>query len=77
MNKLYIRLNSFDKIRKFIRVADNLAYNIELASGDFVVDGKLILGIFALDLSNSIELSIVDERHKVNICPKELEEFLE
>lgn len=76
MNKLYIRLNSFDKVRNFIKVASNLAYDIELTSGGYVVDGKSLLGIFALDLAEAIEISIVGERDKTNICPKELEEFL-
>lgn len=76
MNKLYIRLNSFDKIRNFVRIVDNLSYGIELTSGDFIVDGKSILGIFALDLSDAIEISIIDKSQKTNICPKELEEFI-
>lgn len=76
MNKLYIRLNSFDKILNFIKLADNLTYDIELTSGYYVVDGKSLLGIFALDLSGAIEVRIVGDKQKTNHCPKELEEFL-
>lgn len=76
MNKIYIRLNSFDKIREFIKVTENLNYKIKLTSGEYVVDGKSLLGIFALDLSDKIEVSITDENQENNFCLKELEEFI-
>ena len=76
MSNIYIRLNSFDEILEFVKVTENLDYDIKLSSGDYVVDGKSILGIFILDLSDKIQVSIKDERRENNFCPKELETFI-
>lgn len=76
MNKIKIYLNNFDRIRDFVKVADTLNCRLKLASGNFIVDGKSILGIFALDLTNAIEVSIFHERQDPNYCPKELETFM-
>jgi hypothetical protein len=72
LNKIWIKLDTFDKIRKFIDITCSMDYELDLVSGRYVVDGKSIMGIFSLDLSNPIEVNLSDCQ---DIYPKELEEF--
>ena len=53
-----ILLDNFTKIKKFIGVTSNIVESITLYSGDYVVDGKSILGIYSLDLTKPIEMVI-------------------
>lgn len=69
---LQIRLDSFDKIKKFINITSVLAYEIDLISDKYVVDGKSIMGVLSLDLSKAVTVrTIGTDRY-----PKELEEFI-
>jgi hypothetical protein len=68
-----IKLDTFDKIKRFISIAEKLDYDIDLISGRYVVDGKSIMGIFSLDLSKPIEVHIPES---IDINPKELSEFM-
>lgn len=68
-----IKLDTFDKIKRFISIAEKLEYDIDLISGRYVVDGKSVMGIFSLDLSKPIEVHIPEGR---DINPKELSEFM-
>lgn len=76
MKKIKICLNNFEKVRDFVKVADTLNCKLKLTSGSLIVNGKSILGIFALDLSNAIDVFIINEKQEMNFCPKELEIFM-
>ncbi len=69
----WIKLDSFDKIKKFVDITNHVDYELDLISGRYVVDGKSIMGIFSLDLSGPILVSILPDS---NTVPKELEEFI-
>lgn len=69
---LRIKLDSFDKIKKFINITSVLEYDIDLTSDKYVVDGKSIMGILSLDLSKPVTVRTVD----TDRYPKELEEFI-
>lgn len=73
MNKVLIKLDTFDKIRKFVDLTGQLEYDLDLISGRYVVDGKSIMGIFSLDLSKPIEVNVYNNNGGY---PKELEEFI-
>ncbi len=76
MRKIRISLDSFEKVKDFIKVAHRLDCNLSLASEHFVVNGNSLLGIFALDLTKTIELSILDGNRDATLYQKELEEFM-
>jgi phosphocarrier protein HPr len=73
LNKVLIKLDTFDKIRKFVDLTGQLEYDLDLISGRYVVDGKSIMGIFSLDLSKPIEVNVYNSNGGY---PKELEEFI-
>lgn len=58
MKKVMISLNSIDAIKNFVNIASKLDCDLDLISGRYVIDGKSIMGIFSLDLSNPIEMNI-------------------
>lgn len=73
LNKIWISLDTFDKIKKFVNITSNLDYELDLVSGRYEVDGKSIMGIFSLDLSKPIEVIIIDRE---NCYPHDLDEFM-
>ena len=72
MNHRMIKLDDYDKIKRFVKIADCLDYDLDLKSGDYNVNGKAIMGILSLDLSKPITVSMIDSSE----FPEELEEFV-
>lgn len=60
MNKeTLIRLSTIADVREFVEIVTASArHEIDLASGRYVVDGKSIMGIFSLDLSKPIKMTV-------------------
>ena len=54
MKKVKISLNSIDKVKSFVN-------DVTKFDTDFDLDAKSIMGIFSLDLSNTIDLNIHSE----------------
>lgn len=46
-----IILKDFEAVKKFVEIANQKEYDIELLSGKYVVNAKSIMGIFSLDLT--------------------------
>ena len=58
MKTVQISLNSIDKVKSFVNDITKFDYDFDLVSGRYVIDAKSIMGIFSLDLSKPIDLSI-------------------
>ena len=58
MYKTVIRLVSIDDVKDFVKKANELDYDVDLSLGKYTVDAKSIMGIFSLDLSRDIELTV-------------------
>ena len=58
MKTVKISLNSIDKVKSFVNDISRFNYDFDLVSGRYVIDAKSIMGIFSLDLSRPIDLSI-------------------
>lgn len=56
-----ISLSSIDTVKKFVNLATNYDFPINLHSEKYIVNGKSIMGIFSLDLSKPIELEVEGE----------------
>ena len=56
--KVKISLNSIDKVKSFVNTISKFDSDFDLISGRYVIDAKSIMGIFSLDLSQPIELTI-------------------
>ena len=47
-----------DNVKNFVSLVNRYPYDMDLRSGRYVVDAKSILGIFSIDLSRPITMSI-------------------
>ena len=60
-NKIRINLNNIDDIKKFIKVATSFVSDIDVLTERTVVDGKSILALLSLDLSQDIYVRIISD----------------
>ena len=58
MKTVKICLNSIEKVKSFVNDITKFDVDFDLVSGRYVIDAKSIMGIFSLDLSKPIGLSI-------------------
>lgn len=58
---MFISLEQIDKVKDFVAISQGCIEDVTLTSSKYCVDGKSILGIFSLDLSQPIELVCDDE----------------
>ena len=58
MKTATILLKSIDDVKAFVNLTVRFSYDIDLSSNRYVVDGKSIMGIFSLDLSKPIQVTI-------------------
>lgn len=59
MKKVNIKLATIDDVKNFVNAMTRFSGDADLSSGRYVVDAKSIMGIFSLDLTKPIELSVV------------------
>ena len=72
-----ISLNSIDKVKSFVNDISKFDCDFDLISGRYVIDAKSIMGIFSLDLSKPIELSIhAEEDNNLSEIMKVLEPYI-
>lgn len=56
-----VLLDNVNKVKKFVDICSKSSENIDVTSGRFIVDGKSIMGVFSLDLSQPIDVNICGE----------------
>ena len=56
MRSMNILLNSMKKVNQFQKLAENFDGKLILATKNFRVNAKSVLGIYSLDLSHELEL---------------------
>ena len=61
MEKLLIRFNTIEDVRGFVDAASGFRSSVELSVGNHTVDGKSIMGIFSLDLKQTVTACIEGE----------------
>ena len=61
MKYIKISLEMAQRVKEFVNITQDYAYEILLKSGKYVVDAKSILGIFSLDLSQPITVEVYSD----------------
>lgn len=51
-----INLNSIEKVKTFSKEVNSLSGLLKVTDGVFTVDGKSILGLFSLNLTNPVSI---------------------
>ena len=71
-----IKLETIERVKKFVGVIDTFENEIDLISNRYIVDAKSIMGIFSLDLTKPLEVIIRDANLKdVSRLQELMEEF--
>jgi len=62
MKSYRLDLNSISAIKEFCRITTSLTSEFDVESGRYKLDGKSIMGMFSLDLSKPIKVSIIEAK---------------
>lgn len=66
MTSIKVNLDSVDKVKEFVGIAGQIPEDLDLAHGKYVIDAKSLMGIFSLDLSKPLDLTInSDDENRV------------
>lgn len=77
MNEFYIKVDSVDKIKDFVKVTNKIVPDMDLIVGRYIIDAKSIMGIFSVDLTRKICLKIHSDNEKeCTEIRKKLEKFI-
>ena len=58
MTTVNLKLSTIEDVKLFVNAVTLYSGDADLSSGRYIVDAKSIMGIFSLDLSNPITLSV-------------------
>ncbi len=58
MTEKKIKLTTIDDVKDFVHKVNKLDCEADLTIGKYTVDAKSIMGIFSLDLSRQLELTV-------------------
>jgi len=58
MKTFNIMLKSINSVKDFVNIVSKYDFDVDLTSGRYVVDAKSIMGIFSLDLSKPIIVTV-------------------
>ena len=75
MNTIQILLNTIDKVKSFNRDILFFDSDIDLVQGRYTVDGKSIMGIFSLNLSEPINVIIHEENGELDNVIEKLKTY--
>lgn len=75
MKTVRVCLDSIDKVKGFVKDISRFNTDFDLISGRYVIDAKSIMGIFSLDLSKPIDLTIHESDEMEQIL-KAIEPFI-
>ncbi|MCL2356340.1 MAG: HPr family phosphocarrier protein [Defluviitaleaceae bacterium] len=69
MTTAQVLLDTVEKVKGFVNVVGPLEGDIDLGSDRYVVDAKSIMGIFSLDLTKPLKVTIHDEAAAERLMP--------
>ena len=71
-----IKLDTFEKVKKFIGIVDKFENDVDIISGRYLVNAKSIMAIFSLELTKPLSVIIHDASlSDVSKLQEKMEEF--
>lgn len=70
----YVKLNTITEIQEFVKIVTRQEFDIDLASGRYLVDAKSIMGIFSLNLMDKIK--VIAHTENIETLKAELKDFI-
>lgn len=61
MLKKTIKLNTIDDVKEINQIAESCIFDVDLSIDRYVIDAKSIMGIFSLNLSKKLTLTIYSD----------------
>ena len=55
-------INSFEKAKDFVVLANDCQGDVNVSQGHFIVDGKSIVGVLSLNLTKPVEVQCVNKK---------------
>lgn len=65
MQKFKIKVDTIDKVKRFVDIASKYEEDIDVVRDKYVVDAKSIMGMFSMDLSKIVELHIHSDKKEI------------
>lgn len=72
MEKFNVNLPTIKDVKDFVNLVNEFPNEVKVSSGNYIVDGKSILGLLSLDLSKSVTVEVVGVVDGKNFKLKEL-----
>lgn len=72
-----IMLDSVEKVQRFVSVISKYSCSFDIESGHSCVDAKSLVGIFSLDISKPLHLTIQDGDSQLEDVLRDIREFME
>ncbi len=72
-----VLLDSIEKVQKFVSLISKYSCDFDIESGHSCVDAKSIVGLFSLDISNPLRLTINSYGEEVEDILRDINEFME
>lgn len=76
MKSYQLDLNSIERVKGFVSALSNFHGYFDLVSGRYVVDAKSIMGIFSMDLSENVELRILETNEHISEIEQAIKPYL-
>lgn len=74
--KIKIKIDDFQKARDFSSVVSEYESDIDIICGRYVIDAKSILGIYTLDLSKEVYVSInTNDKNEIERFNEDINKF--
>ena len=71
-----VMLDSVEKVQRFVSVISRYTCSFDIESGHSCVDAKSLVGLFSLDLSKPLHLTIQDEGEQLEDILRDIQEFM-
>lgn len=76
MVTIKVKLNGINDIKSFCSQASGQSFDIDVVSGRYIVDAKSIMGLFSLDLSRPVEVTIQADKSECESFLTEIDNFI-
>ena len=76
MTTFTIQLTSGSDIKAFVDAASRLDCDVDVICGRYLVDGKSIMGLFSIDLSEPIQVQVQGYQAQADILMGAIQKFM-
>lgn len=71
-----VLIDSVEKVQRFVSAISKYSCGFDIELGHSCVDAKSLVGIFSLDISQPLHLTINDGGHEMEDILRDIQEFM-